>query len=62
MKQTISVSYNLQEIKKTAKEYKKIIRSNLYIVQQLDKKHDYLQKTTTGKIQTWQQEIKRLLY
>ena len=45
MKQTINVSYNLQEIKKTAKEYKKIIRSNLYIVQKLDKKHDYLQKS-----------------
>jgi hypothetical protein len=49
MKQTISVSYNLQEIKKTAKEYKKIIRSNLYIVQQLDKKHDYLQKNDNRK-------------
>ena len=49
MKQTISVSYNLQEIKKTAKEYKKIIRSNLYIVQQLDKKHDYLQNNDNRK-------------
>jgi hypothetical protein len=49
MKQTINVSYNLQEIKKTAKEYKKIIRSNLYIVQQLDKKHDYLQKNDNRK-------------
>ena len=49
MNPTINVSYNLKEIKKLTKKYKKILRSNLYTIQQLDKKYDSLQKNNNRK-------------